>query len=433
MNTEEHRSIQDILCYWITFLSETLPPRAKSTFIELLVGSLMTQQGFVTEAMISIDPKRHWTTYYKWLQKARWSWVGLARQFLKLILHVIRPDRIYLAIDDTLTLRASEKAPGAKIHHQHGNKKNLAQYVLGQCWVSVATIIRRSNNTPVAIPVISRLMPSITNSGKLIAGLTLMRALRNLLSKIPVTVLVDSWYMRGIFVRQLISQGYTVIGQVRRDSAFFDIPVPLKKPKRGRPRQYGEKITKKRLSHMKKVETTLLIYGKKQKLRYRTKVVKARFLKGEVVRVAWVELTDSKGNYKKTCVLVSTDASMGAEKMIQEYALRWPIEPMFNDLKNAWGMAKAWQQSRQVLHRWVQMIQVGFGLLQLASAQPVELMPEVLSVCPWRPDKPTTPGNIRRGIIDIFRHFRIDEWWDRKSRKITVPNRHRNRFNSKVA
>lgn len=432
MNTNEHRSIQDILCYWITFLSEALPPRAKSTFIELLIGSFVTRQGFITEAMIAIDPKRHWTTYYKWIQKARWSWVGLARQFLRLILRVIQLDRIYLAIDDTLTLRASEKAPGAKIHHQHGNKKNLAQYVLGQCWVSVALIVRRSNNAPVAIPILSRLMPSITNSGKLVAGLTLMRALRNLLKSVPVTVLVDSWYMRGTFVLKLIGRGYTVIGQVRRDSAFFDIPEAPKKPKRGRPRQYGQKITPKRFSHMKKVETTILVYGKNQKLRYRTKVVKARFLKGEIIRAVWVEFADSKGGYKNPYVLVSTDAAMDAEQIIQDYALRWPIEPMFNDLKNAWGLSQAWQQSRQVLHRWVQIIQVGFGLLQLASAQPAGSMPDALSTCPWRPDKPTTPGNIRRGIQDIFRHFRIDEWWDKKSQKITVPNRRKNNFNAQA-
>lgn len=433
MNTTEHRSVQDILCYWITFLSEALPLRARSTFIELLIGSLLTRQGFVTESLLAIVPKRHWTSYYKWIEKAKWSWVALARQYLRLVLNTVKPSKVYLAIDDTLTLRSSEKAPGAKIHHQHGNKKNLAQYVLGQCWVTLAIIVRRVDGTPVGLPILSRLMPSITNSGKLVAALTLLRAIRGLLISAPVTVLVDSWYMRGSFVLKLIKQGYTVIGQVRRDSAFFDEPPVLKKPKRGRKRKYGSKMTPKRVSHLKKHTTTLPIYGKEQVLQYRTKVLLARFLKGAKVRVVWTQFPDKKGGWKKPCVLVSTESSMSAEEMIRDYAQRWPIEPMFNELKNAWGMSQAWQQTRQVLHRWVHVIQIGFGLLQLATVKPVGSIMDVLSACPWRPDMPMTPGNIRRGVIDIFRHFRIDDWWDRKCRKLTVPQWHPKRPQVKAA
>lgn len=223
MTTAEHRSIQDILCYWITFLSEALPPRARSTFIELLIGSLLTRQGFVTESLLAIVPKLHWTAYYKWIEREKWSWVALARQYLRLVLATVKPTKVYLAIDDTLTLRASEKAPGAKIHHQHGNKKNLAQYVLGQCWVSLAMITHRADGTPVGFP------------------------------------------------------------------------------------------------------------------------------------------------------------------------------------------------------------------LQLATVKPVNSISDVLSACPWRPDKPVTPGNIRRGVVDIFRHFRVDDWWDRKCRKLTVPQQHKKRPQGKAA
>ncbi len=35
---------------------------------------------------------------------------------------------------------------------------------------------------------------------------------------------------------------------------------------------------------------------------------------------------------------------------------RWSIEDMCNQLKNRWGWKKARQQSRQVLHRWTQIL-----------------------------------------------------------------------------
>jgi hypothetical protein len=40
----------------------------------------------VTEAYLLLDMKNHWTSYYKWLQQGRWSWLALARQFARLVL-----------------------------------------------------------------------------------------------------------------------------------------------------------------------------------------------------------------------------------------------------------------------------------------------------------------------------------------------------------
>ncbi|WP_294106883.1 transposase, partial [Thiolapillus sp.] len=145
-----------------------------------LIGAMLTPAGFVTEAYLVVTMRNHWSSYYKWLQKGRWSWLGLSRQFVRLILKVVKQEVIHLVIDDTLTLRASKKAPGSQIHHQHGNKPNLAQYVRGQCWVSLAWVIRREKQ-PVALPLLTRLVPGISNTGKRVAAKTLIRAVYRLL------------------------------------------------------------------------------------------------------------------------------------------------------------------------------------------------------------------------------------------------------------
>jgi len=56
-----------------------------------------------------------------------------------------------------------------------------------------------------------------------------------------VFTLVDSWYMKWPYLRFVLSLGFHAIGQVRRDTALYDIPV--RSGKRGRPRQYGDKFT----------------------------------------------------------------------------------------------------------------------------------------------------------------------------------------------
>jgi len=85
---------------------------------------------------------------------------------------------VHLVIDDALTLRASKKAPACQHHHQHVNKPNLAGYVLGQCWVSLAMIVTRYDKQSIAIPLIMRLMPSSGNTGKLTGAKILFRALK---------------------------------------------------------------------------------------------------------------------------------------------------------------------------------------------------------------------------------------------------------------
>lgn len=422
MNTKGYSSIPSELFNWITFLSKVLPPRSVGTFIELLLGSMLSTTGFVTGAYLALEMSRHWTSYYKWLQEGRWSWLGLARQFVRLMLTVVKPDVIHLAIDDTLTLRASKKAPGSQIHHQHGNKPNLAQYVRGQCWVSLAWVMTRNEQMNIALPLLSRLIPSVSNTGKLVAAKTLVRGVSQLFSGIKVRVLVDSWYMRQGFIESMLSRGYEVIGQVRIDTRLYDEPEKKKPDQRGRPRKYGEKYTPKRIAHLKKTEATLWLYGKNQTVRYRSKLLKARFLDGRLVRVVWCEFKADNGTYKSASLLLCTETDLTPEQVIETYARRWSIESMFNQLKLSWGMKDAWQQTRQVLHRWVHITMISYGLVQLLSTINSPKVAELCCHSPWRKNNPVTAGQIRIGLAQILSHVSVRDWWNRKCKKFEAPN-----------
>ena len=353
----------------------------------------------------------------------KWSWLALARQFARLCLTVITNDVVHLAIDDTLTLRTSTKAPGSQVHHQHGSKPNLASYVRGQCWVSLAMIGRRADKTPFALPLLSRLIPSASNTGKLIAANTLIRAVYQLFQGLKVRVLVDSWYMRRTFIQSMLTRGFEVIGQVRIDTRLYDEPPKRKPGQRGRPRKYGAKYTAKRIAHLKKTEVTLKLYGKEQAVRYRSRVLKARFLNGRLVRVVWCEFKSDSGHWKSTCLLLSTDTDLTPEQVIESYGLRWSIEPMFNQLKLAWGMKEAWQQTRQTLHRWVHITMVGYGLILLLGSLKSDRVDGLCCHSPWRVDNPRTAGQIRKGLVYIFRHVRVRSWWSPTCKKFKPPDK----------
>ena len=421
MNAKGYGNIPRELFHWITFLTRALPLRSVRTFIELLIGAMLTPSGFVTDAYLMVNMHNHWTSYYKWLQKGKWSWLALARQFTRLALQVAAPKVAYLVIDDTVTLRTSKKAPGSQIHHQHGSKPNLAAYVRGQCWVSLAMVLPRNETCAVALPLLSRLIPSGGNTGKLVAANTLIRGVCSLFRGIPTRVLVDSWYMRRKFIGAMLARDFTVIGQVRKDTRLYDEPPQRKAGQRGRTRKYGEKLTPKRIAHLKRTVVTLTLYGKEQKVRYRSRIAKARFLEGLPVQAVWCEFQSERGNWKAPCLLLSTDTSLSAEQVIESYERRWSIESMFHQLKQVWGLKEAWQQTRQTLHRWVHLTQVGYGLIQLLSSLNT---PEVNGLCvhsPWRRNNPKTAGQIRKGLVYLFRHVAVRQWWNPKCHKFHLP------------
>ena len=421
MNTKGCCTIPGELFYWITFLTKILPLRSIGTFIELLIGAMLTPQGFVTEAYLLLDMQNHWTSYYKWLQKGKWSWLGLARQFVKLFLRLNKDETIQLAIDDTLTLRASKKAPGSQIHHQHGNKPNLAAYVRGQCWVTLAVVMKKGASG-IAIPLLTRLIPSAGNTGKLIAAKTVMRSVKALFHGRKLRLLVDSWYMRRTLILSMIQQGCHVIGQTRIDTRMYDEPDKLPKASRGRPRKYGKQYSRKRIAHLKKTKVTLAIHGKEQIVRYRSRLVKARFIDGLKVRAVWCEFLSHNGRWKKTSLLLCTDITLSPEQVIENYSLRWSIEPMFKQLKHAWGLKEAWQQTRQTLHRWVQITMTGYGLIQLLTCYALPSIQPICQSMPWRRKSSITAGRTRYELVRYFKHVAVRGWWDKTCKKFCPPH-----------
>ncbi|MDH4101575.1 MAG: transposase [Nitrospirota bacterium] len=419
MDKSGYRTIPQALNEYITFLVQALPIRSVPTFIELLIGAMLTQAGFVTQAWLAVDMHRHWTSYYKWLQKGRWSWIALGRQMVRMILTFFPQSTLFFVIDDTLIFRASKKAPGSRFHHQHGSKANRPAFVRGQCWVSLAAVVSNGLNTA-AIPILARLMRSEGNSSKLKAAKTLIRTVSSLLKLQKVCFLLDSWYMRKTLLSYITARGFNLIGQVRIDTALYDIPCQT--GKRGRPRKYGEKYTAERIGQLPETRTRMFLYGKKQWVRYRSNLVLARFLKGLKVKVVWLRFEKEDGTLTKIRLILATDLALSASDIIAAYAKRWWIEPMFAQVKNHWGWKDAWQQTRQVLHRWLQILSIGYALPQLLALKECLDVQKLAGLAPWRVKQPITAGRVRLGLQMILGHVRIRHWWNPKSRKFEPPD-----------
>ena len=74
-----------------------------------------------------------------------------------------------------------------------------------------------------------------------------------------------------------------MVGQVRIDTRVYDASPERQPGQRALPRKYGEKYTPER------TEPTLRLHCQEQTVRYRSRIVLARFLEGRRVRVVWCE------------------------------------------------------------------------------------------------------------------------------------------------
>ena len=394
--------VPPVLATLIGRLAAAVPGRARATFTELLIGAAVTRGGHVTDAILAVGLSRSWTTYYWLLERGRWSWLAVWRALLGVLEGLFAPPVWHVVIDDTVVERISAGAPGSLIHRNHSAKPNRPRFLRGQGWLCLAAVVERGWRVG-AVPLMLRLVRRGTHRGKLASARFLLRLLGRRLGR--VRLLLDAWFMRARLIEAALADGHTVIGRVRRDLALYAVPRPPRRRRRGRPRKYGARMTRARIEALPVHRSARILYGKLEVVRYRTRPVAARFLKGRVVRAVWVELErpDRRDRPAEERLLVCTDPDLPATEVVTSYAKRWAVEPLFAAMKHGWGLKDAWQRSRQALMRWVTILAAGYALSQmLAYADPARV-PGLADPAPWRPPGTRTAGLIQAGIARILR------------------------------
>lgn len=398
-----HPPIPPILASVIARLTAAVPARARSTFLDLLLGAAVTKGGHVTDAILAGGLSRGWSTYYWFLEQGRWSWLRVWAALLEVLTMLFRPVVWYAVIDDSVVERVSTEAPGSLVHHNHNAKPNRPKFLRGQGWLCLTAVIERNDFAVGAVPLLLRLVRRGTNRGKLRSAGLLLRLLGQRLGH--VRLLLDAWFMRAWLIHRALAAGHTVIGCVRRDLALFEVPKPPRKRKRGRPRKYGARLTPDRVAALPEHRSAEILYGKLEVVRYRTCLVAARFLHGRVVRAVWVELErpDRRDKPRQQRLLICTDPALTAPVVISGYAKRWSVESLFRNLKHGFGLKDAWQQSRQALMRWVTVLALGYAIPQMLAFTDPARLAGLAEPAPWRAPGSRTAGLIQAGIARILR------------------------------
>src|SRR3954464_15183153 len=210
-------TIPPILASLIARIIAAVPARARTTFLDLLLGAAVTKGGHVTDAILAGGLSRGWRTHYWLLERGRWSWLRVWAALLEVLTMLFRPAVWYAVIDDTVVERVSTEAPGSLVYHNHTAKPNRPKFLRGQGWLGLAAVIERNAFAVGAVPLLLRLVRRGTNRGKLRSAGLLLRLLGQRLGH--VRLLLDAWFMRAWLIHRALAAGHTVIGCVRRDLA----------------------------------------------------------------------------------------------------------------------------------------------------------------------------------------------------------------------
>src|SRR3954451_23622192 len=71
--------------------------------------------------------------------------------------------------------------------------------------------------------------------------------------------------------------------------------------------------------------------------------------------------------------------------------------------QHGFGLKDAWQQSRQVLMRWVTVVAVGYAINQMLAFTDSAHLAGLAEPAPWRAPGTRTAGLIQAGIVRILR------------------------------
>ena len=147
------------------------------------------------------------------------------------------------------------------------------------------------------------------------------------------------------------------------------------------------------------------LYGRIRSVYYRSCLCRPRILQGQYVIAVWTKFIH-KGKRRKTRLIVLTDTCLDAVTILRHYALRWQIEPGFNQTKNLFGIRQLWQRERQVLYLWLNMRLLAYGLLEFLIIRAGNTARGLVNQL-WQPGDTITAGMLRTGTRELISQFKI--------------------------
>ncbi len=305
------------------------------------------------QAASSSAPKKHHSSFYRFLSHGRWRIDSLAKALFHLLLPLL-PEEITLIVDDTLCAKGGPHIFGAAMHydsHASTYGRNAAGgaqsfFAFGHNWVVAALWLPLPWNSTrgLAIPFMIRLYRSKkrcpqavyrkrTEMAAEIIGIVASWVPRNR----RLHVLGDGEYACKTVVK-ILPDGVVFTGPMVMDAALYGLPKA--RSGRGRPSKKGKrKLSPKLLAARASIpwkKLTLTIYGQHVSLLVKAQKCLWYTVAGSQL-VSMIVTRDPSGRLSDRAFF-STDDQISEEHLLMSFTRRWEIEVAFRNAKQAMGI-----------------------------------------------------------------------------------------------
>lgn len=391
-----------------------------------------------------------WTADYRLFSRGRWDAQRLFDSILDGVVDFLKPGAsLVCAMDDTLITKSGSHIPHAAYRRDPLSPAFHTNLIRGQRFLQVSAMLAAGEECPCgarAIPVRYQPAPplpkpsfraspqerrehdklkrfhNLSTIGRdaIVAGREQLDSLHDGRGR-TLVMCVDGSYTNQTILRGLPPRT-VLIGRIRKDAEFFELPNESQQPARGRRRKYGLPLPTPNALRQddSKPWQTVSAFAAGQVHQFRVKTIARTLwpkagpdLPLRLIVIAPVSYRLRKGSkllYRQPAYIICTDPAMPVEQVVQDYIWRWEIEVNHRDEKQLMGVGEAQVRSPDSARRQPIFAVACYAKLLLAAAR--QYGPNAtqanLPLPRWRLNRP----GARLTTGDMIRRIRQDLWKD---------------------
>ena len=394
---------------------------------------------------------KHFCSFHRFFSQARWNLDDLGHCVFQLLLPFC-PEILTGAVDDTLARKSGRHIWGADMHHDPlRSTQKRPFFSFGHSWVvfSLHVSFAFAPGKVWALPILVRLYrkrkksnlapgrsgkPERKQTGQAAGkqyrtrpqlALEMIQIVARWLGPRKLRVLGDSEYAGGSISRHLPANT-ELISRMTMKAALYALP-PRQTVGRGRRRKKGARLSNPlqmaQDSPRSWSKTTVWLYGRKVKVWFQS--IDALWYSSAGPRLLRIVVVRDPRRRRRDDCFFSTDLTLKPPQILETFALRWPLEVCFRDVKQFLGLEDPQNRVSKATQRTAPLIFYIYDLVLLWHAKSGHLSaPQSAIERLWYKRKTSVSfEDILRNLRQATRQEKIfgDPRLDAQTRKILQP------------